>query len=30
MDDGFPPHVIGFMRRKRQTEQQQPAQEPQS
>ncbi len=30
MDDGFPPHVIAFMRRKRPTEQQQPAQEPPS
>jgi hypothetical protein len=30
MQDGFPPHVVGFMRRKREKEQEQPKEQPQS
>jgi hypothetical protein len=28
MDEGFPPHTVGFMRRKREKEQQEPGQKP--
>jgi hypothetical protein len=30
MDEGFPPHVVGFMRRKREKEQDHPPEQPQS